>query len=176
MASVLIVIGEDRSLLMAEVSLPFMAAVAVGTLESEHRMARGWNSFLVSSGIGRGSIVGSMFLPMLSAVLSMDAVMLCASVAGGCLEDAVFCLAVDTAVALISSVAAVWCFSVSGSSMPSELIGMVAFAVIAVTSYLYWIGPFDDGYGASFAVAIAAIVVLAVGWRASDRGFGRLDL
>lgn len=161
---------------MAEVSLPFMAAVAAGIPESEHRMARGWNSFLVSSGIGRSAIVSSMILPMLSAAVLMDAVMLCASAAGGCLGAAAFCLAVDTVVVLTSSVAAAWCFSVSGSSMPSELIGMAAFAAIAVASYLYWTGPFDEGYGASLAVMIAAVVALAVGWRASDRGFGRLDL
>lgn len=175
-ASLPIVIGEDRSLLMAEVSAPFMATVAVGTLDSERRMARGWNSFLVSSGIGRSAILSSMVLPMLSATLLTDAVLLCASASGGCLEAAAFCLAVDTAIVLTSSVAAVLCFSASGSSMPSELIGMASFAAIAVASYLYRSGPFDEGYGASFAAAVVAIAIFAAGWKASSRAFGRLDL
>ncbi|MBO4568536.1 MAG: hypothetical protein J5674_00910 [Candidatus Methanomethylophilaceae archaeon] len=170
--------GLEARHAMAFVSVPYAIGAVALSFSCSTSMRLGWNSFLVSSGVGRKGMMRSLHsfaLAIYSAVLVFFAL---ASVlfTGRIGTAIVSCACIAMAVSVSASAVGIMSYSMSGSSLMTDLTGAIVPMILAMASYISFIdGAFED-VGLALMCLVAALAIVAVCLRASMNCFRRLDL
>ena len=175
--AVLSVIDSSRWVMLV-VSIPFMLSMVAITMGNARSMSRRWNSFIISSGVGRSDVVSSLFVPSSIVYLIIAAIMM----AGSSLlsEDVGWavlnCVPVACVIAFVAALCGIVSFSLSGSSLFSDILGAAVPILMIMIGYCCnGYEPTSDILGIVVLVVIVSIMVI-LGWKMSVSSFRRLDL
>ncbi len=157
--------------------VPFVVLSVMISLNNSRQMSVGWNSFLVSSGVGRKAVIGSLFVPAISACLltalatAVSSAVIYPEEEGimGCVCLSLLLLSASLTIGMIS-------FSDSVSSLASDILGAVTPIALLMALYTVSEQAFEIDVIGSVSCIIAAAVLVLSGWTVSVRLFRRRDV
>jgi hypothetical protein len=170
--------GLETSHVMAIVSVPYVIGTIALSLSGSMRMRPGWNSFLVSSGVGRKEVMLSLHAPALIIHLAASVSFAAASFLfpERICTAVLACACIAIATSILAAAVGIVSYSISGSSLMTDLSGVVAPMVLAMASYILFVDGAPTDICLSLVCLIASLAIATMCLKTSISCFRRLDL